>query len=323
MEKDIKSKFVELFGNKGEIKEYFAPGRINLIGDHTDYNGGHVLPCALTIGTYAVVRKRNDSKLRLYSINYDKLGVIESSIDELKYNADEKWINYPKSIIWAIKDEGYAIDKGLDIVYYGTIPNEAGLSSSASIEILTGFILKDMFNIDLDMTQLAFLGQKAENMYIGVNCGIMDQFVIANGKKGCALYLNTANLQYEYKPVILNEKKIVIMNTNKKRSLEDSKYNERRSECEIALKELQTKLNIKSLGELTEKEFEQNKYLINDTIRRKRAQHAVYENQRTIKAAEALEKGNLNLFGKLMIESHNSLRNNYEVTRRRIRYTCL
>ena len=321
MEKNIRAKFEELFGNEGEIKEYFAPGRVNLIGEHTDYNGGHVFPCALTIGTYAVARKRNDNKLRLYSINFDKLGVLESSIDELTYNPQEDWINYPKSMIWAMKDEGFNIDKGFDIVYYGTIPNGAGLSSSASIEVLTGFVLKDMFNLDVDMTKLALLGQKAENKYVGVNCGIMDQFIIANGKKDCAVFLDTANLKYEYAPVILQGKKIVIMNTNKKRGLGDSKYNERRAECEKALSELQTKLNIKSLGELTEDEFEQNKDLIKDENRKKRAKHAVYENQRTIKAVKALEEGNLNLLGKLMVASHDSLRDDYEVTRKRIRYT--
>ena len=315
MGKNIKAKFVELFGNEGEIKEYFAPGRVNLIGEHTDYNGGHVFPCALTIGTYAVARKRDDNKLRLYSLNFDKLGVLESTIDELKYNEKEDWINYPKSMIWAMKDEGYKIDKGFDIVYYGTIPNGAGLSSSASIEVLTGFVLKDMFNLDVDMTKLALLGQKAENKYVGVNCGIMDQFIIANGKKDCAVFLDTANLKYEYAPVVLNNKKIVIMNTNKQRGLGDSKYNGRRAECEKALSELQTKLNIKSLGELTEEEFEENKDLIKDANRQKRAKHAVYENQRTIKAVKALEEGDLNLLGKLMIASHDSLRDDYEVTR--------
>lgn len=315
MEKNIKAKFVELFGNEGEIKEYFAPGRVNLIGEHTDYNGGHVFPCALTIGTYAVARKREDNKLRLYSLNFDKLGVLESTIDELKYNEKEDWINYPKSMIWAMKDEGYNINTGFDIVYYGTIPNGAGLSSSASIEVLTGFVLKDMFELDVDMTKLALLGQKAENKYVGVNCGIMDQFIIANGKKDCAVFLDTSNLKYEYAPVVLNGKKIVIMNTNKKRGLGDSKYNERRAECEKALSELQTKLNIKSLGELTEEEFEQNKDLIKDANRQKRAKHAVYENQRTIKAVKALEEGDLSLLGKLMVASHDSLRDDYEVTR--------
>ena len=314
MEQKIRTKFEELFGNEGEIKTYFAPGRVNLIGEHTDYNGGHVFPCALTMGTYAVARKRDDNKLRLYSMNFEEFGVLESTIDELEYKKEEDWINYPKSMIWVMKEDGFNIDTGFDILYNGTIPNGAGLSSSASIEVLTGFVLKDMFNLDLDMTKLALLGQKAENKYIGVNCGIMDQFIIANGKKDCATFLDTSNLNFEYAPVKLEDAKIVIMNTNKKRGLGDSKYNERRAECEKALEELQTKLNIKSLGELTEEEFESNKDLIKDENRQKRAKHAVYENQRTIKAVNALKDNKIDLLGELMIASHNSLRDDYEVT---------
>lgn len=314
MKEKIKSKFEELFGNEGDIKTYFAPGRVNLIGEHTDYNGGHVFPCALTIGTYAVVRKRNDNKLRFYSMNFEKLGILESTIEELEYKKEEDWINYPKAMIWVLKSEGYKIDTGFDIVYYGNIPNSSGLSSSASIEVLTGFVLKDLFNLDLDMVKLALLGQKAENQYVGVNCGIMDQFIIANGKKDCAVFLDTASLEFEYAPVKLENEKIVIMNTNKKRGLGDSKYNERRAECEKALEELQEKLDIKTLGELTEEEFEENKHLIKDENRQKRAKHAVYENQRTIKAIKALQENNLDLLGKLMIASHDSLRDDYEVT---------
>lgn len=314
MKEKIKSKFEELFGSEGDIKVYFAPGRVNLIGEHTDYNGGHVFPCALTMGTYAVARKRSDNKLRFYSMNFEKLGVLESTIDELEYNQEEDWINYPKAMIWALKSEGYKIDTGFDIVYNGTIPNGAGLSSSASIEVLTGFVLKDLFDLDVDMVKMALLGQKAENQYVGVNCGIMDQFIIANGKKDCAVFLDTATLEYEYAPVKLENEKIVIMNTNKKRGLGDSKYNERRAECEKALEELQEKLDIKTLGELTEEEFEANKYLIKDENRQKRAKHAVYENQRTIKAVKALEDNKIYLLGELMIASHNSLRDDYEVT---------
>ena len=266
------------------------------------------------MGTYAVARKRNDNKIRLYSMNFENLGILESTIDDLKYNKSENWINYPKSMIWAMKEEGFNIDKGFDIVYLGTIPNGAGLSSSASIEVLTGFVLKDLFDLDVDMTKIALLGQKAENKYIGVNCGIMDQFIIANGKKDCAIFLDTANLEYEYAPVKLENAKIVIMNTNKKRGLGDSKYNERRAECEEALRELQQKLNIKSLEELTEEEFEENKDLIKSQTRQKRAKHAVYENQRTIKAVKALKENKIDLFCELMIASHNSLRDDYEVT---------
>lgn len=314
MKEKVIAKFKELFGDKGEIKSYFAPGRVNLIGEHTDYNGGHVFPCALTIGTYAAARKRDDRVLRFYSINFENLGVLESTIDDLIYKKEEDWINYPKGVIWALKEDGYTIDSGFDIVYFGNIPNGSGLSSSASLEVLTGFVLKDLFNLEIDMVKLALLGQKAENKYVGVNCGIMDQFIIANGEKDSAVFLDTATLKYEYAPCILKDEKIVIINSNKKRGLNESKYNERRAECDKALEELQVKLNIKTLGDLTEKEFEENKYLIKDEVRRKRAKHAAYENRRTIKAVEALKEKNIGLLGKLMIESHNSLRDDYEVT---------
>lgn len=314
MKEIVETKFKEIFGTEGRFKTYFAPGRVNLIGEHTDYNGGHVFPCALTMGTYATVREREDKILNFYSMNFDDLGILTSSIDNLVYNENENWINYPKGVIWALKNEGYNIDHGFDIVYYGTIPNGAGLSSSASLEVLTGFILKDMFKLDMDNTKIALIGQMAENKYVGVNCGIMDQFVIANGKKDNAVFLDTATLEYKYAPINLENEKIVIINTNKKRGLGDSKYNVRRAECEKALEELQESgLQIKSLGDLTEEEFEEHKSAIKDEIRQKRAKHAVYENQRTLKAVQALENNDLELFGKLMVESHNSLRDDYEV----------
>ena len=314
MKEEIEAKFKEIFGIEGRIKTYFAPGRVNLIGEHTDYNGGHVFPCALTMGTYATIRKRDDNIMNFYSINFDEFGIISSSLENLIYNQKDNWTNYPKGVIWALKDEGYVIDKGFDIVYCGTIPNGAGLSSSASIEVLTAFILNDIFKLNLDLTKMALIGQKAENKYVGVNCGIMDQFAIANGKKDNAIFLDTANLEYEYAPISLTDSKIVIMNTNKKRGLSDSKYNERRAECERGLGELQKELDIKTLGELTEEQYEENKHLIESEIVQKRVKHAVYENQRTIKAFEALKNGDIDLFGKLMIASHNSLRDDYEVT---------
>jgi len=315
MKEIVEAKFKEIFGTEGRFKTYFAPGRVNLIGEHTDYNGGHVFPCALTMGTYATVREREDKIMNFYSINFDELGIISSSMENLVYSENENWINYPKGVIWALKDEGYIIDHGFDIVVYGTIPNGAGLSSSASLEVLTAVMLRDMFKLDIDNTKIALIGQKAENKYVGVNCGIMDQFVIANGKKDNAVFLDTATLEYQYAPIKLENAKIVIMNTNKKRGLGDSKYNVRRAECEKALQELQQGgLKIKALGELTEEQFEENKHFIEDELRQKRAKHAVYENQRTLKAVQALKDKNLELFGKLMIDSHNSLRYDYEVT---------
>ncbi len=314
MKNSLIAKFGEIFGNEGDIKVYFAPGRVNLIGEHTDYNGGHVFPCALTIGTYAVARLRNDHTLRFYSMNFEQLGVIESSIDGLSYKKEDDWTNYPKGIIWALGEKGYNVTSGMDILYYGNIPNGSGLSSSASIEILTGFVLKDMFGFSYDMIENSLIGQFSENKFNGVNCGIMDQFAIAMGKKDNAIFLDTADLSYEYAPVKLENAKIVIMNTCKKRGLGDSKYNERRAECEEALAELQTVVDIKSLGELSEEQFEEYKSAIKSDIRIKRAKHAVYENQRTIKAVAALKANNIKEFGKLMIASHDSLRDDYEVT---------
>ena len=315
MKQDLLKKFTEIFNESSEQPEvFFAPGRVNLIGEHTDYNGGHVFPCALTIGTYAVARKNQDNKLRFYSMNFEQLGVIETSLEELKYSTEHDWANYPKGVLWALKEKGYEIQNGMDVLYYGNIPNASGLSSSASIEVLTAFIVKALYHINIDMVQIALVSQYAENKFNGVNCGIMDQFAIAMGKKDHAIFLDTSNLHYEYAPIELVGAKIVIACSNKKRGLGDSKYNERRSECETALAELQSKLSIESLGELSEETFESNKDLIKDEIRIKRARHAVYENQRTIKAVEALKNNQITEFGQLMNASHVSLRDDYEVT---------
>lgn len=314
MKQELLQKFEEVFGDTKGACVYFAPGRVNLIGEHTDYNGGHVFPCALTIGTYAVARLRDDDKLRLFSMNFEQSGIGECRLADIEEKTQGDWRNYPKGIVWAFGKKGYKVDKGLDILYYGNIPNGSGLSSSASIEVLTGFILKELFGFQVTNQDLALIGQFSENQYNGVNCGIMDQFAIAMGKKDCAIFLDTADLSYEYAPIVLKGAKIVILNTNKKRGLGDSKYNERRSECEAALASLQKKLSIQSLGELTEEEFEANKGLIGDPVKIRRAKHAVYENQRTIKAVKALKDNDLELFGKLMIASHDSLRDDYEVT---------
>lgn len=314
MKTELLTKFDELFKANGTEKVYFAPGRVNLIGEHTDYNGGHVFPCALTIGTYAVARKRDDSKLCFYSMNFERLGILESDVKSLEYKKEDDWTNYPKGVIWALQKKGYAIDEGMDILYYGNIPNGSGLSSSASIEVLTGFVCRDLFGLDIDNINIALTGQYSENNFNGVNCGIMDQFAIAMGRENRAIFLDTATLEYVYAPIKLEGYKIVILNTNKKRGLGDSKYNERRSECEEALKRLQTKLQIKSLGELTEEEFEKNKELIDDEILEKRAKHAVYENRRTVMAVQALKNNDIEMFAKLINQSGDSLRDDYEVT---------
>ena len=315
MQQQLVKKFQELFGEGGDIRFYFSPGRVNLIGEHTDYNGGHVFPCALTIGTYGVARKREDRKIRLYSENFSKMGVIETSLDDLVYRDSAGWTNYPKGIVWTFEEKGYPVEKGFDMLMYGNIPNGSGLSSSASVELLMGIILKDLFGYeDLTMINLALIGQYGENNFNGMNCGIMDQFAIAMGKKDHAIFLDTQNLQYEYAPIRMDGYKIVIAASNKKRRLTDSKYNERRAECEEALKDIQSVRKIQALGELTEEEFEQVKDAVKDPVCRKRAKHAVYENQRTIQAVKALKNNNLETFGKLMNESHVSLRDDYEVT---------
>lgn len=310
---NLKKKFFEVFGENSE-KEFFSPGRVNLIGEHTDYNGGNVFPCAIDRGTYALIKTRNDNRFRMYSENFEKTGIIEFSLDKLENEKAHDWANYPKGVIKMFIDAGYKIDKGFDILFYGNIPNGAGLSSSASIEILTAVILKNIFGLNIDMIEMVKLGQKTENLFIGVNSGIMDQFAVGMGKKDHAVLLDCNTLKYEYVPVILKDEVIVISNTNKRRGLADSKYNERRGECETALKDLQEKLDIKALGELSIEEFEENKELIKNEVNRKRAKHAVYENQRTIKAQKELSTGNLEEFGKLMNQSHESLRDDYEVT---------
>lgn len=307
--------FLKLYGEGGEVRTYFAPGRVNLIGEHTDYNGGHVFPCALTLGTYGLARKREDRTLRFYSVNFEKLGVVETSLDDLVPHKEASWTNYPKGVMWAFEKRGYRLDHGLDILIWGNIPNGSGLSSSASLEVLTGVILKDIFGFDqVSMVDIALIGQDAENNFNGCNCGIMDQFASAMGKKDHAIFLDTNTLNYEYAPVVLEDAKIVITNSKVKHSLVDSAYNDRRNESETALRELQTEVEIQTLGDLTEEEFEMHKNAIQDPIRQKRAKHAVYENQRTIRAVEALKNNDVELFGKLMNASHQSLRDDYEVS---------
>jgi len=317
--------FKEIFGDTDGVRVYFAPGRVNLIGEHTDYNGGHVFPCALTIGTYAAVRIRNDRNLRLFSMNFKDKGIISSSLEELIYKTEDDWANYPKGVLWAFTDQSIErlsmkhgllgnMQYGMDILFFGNIPNSSGLSSSASIEVLTGYILKDLYGFNVDLTKIALLCQYAENKFNGVNCGIMDQFAIAMGKKDNAIFLDTSNLQYEYAPIELGDAKLIIACSNKKRGLGDSKYNERRSECEEALARLKTVVDIKSLGDLTEEEFDIHKEVIKDETLIKRAKHAVYENQRTVRAVQALKAKQITMFGSLMNASHVSLQEDYEVT---------
>ncbi|WP_285846375.1 galactokinase [Priestia megaterium] len=272
VERDLLKQFTRIFNTSTELNRmFFAPGRVNLIGEHTDYNGGHVFPCALNIGTYAIARKRDDKMIRMYSMNFENLGVIEFSLENLEYEDSHDWSNYPKGIIYTFKNHGYSIEQGFDILFYGNIPNGAGLSSSASIELVTAVLLKGLFNLKIDMVNMVKMSQQAENEFIGVNCGIMDQFAIGMGKDDHATLLNCQTLDYTYSPLELQGASLIIANTNKRRGLADSKYNERRAECERVLKQLQLKLSIESLGDLTPEQFEQHKYLIQDEVDRKRA----------------------------------------------------
>lgn len=315
MIKGLIEDFKTLYKYEGEVKVFFSPGRVNLIGEHTDYNGGFVFPCALDFGTYAVAVKRNDNIFRMYSKNFENLGIIEFSLDRLINEPQDDWANYPKGVIKTFLEAGFNINSGFDVLFYGNIPNGAGLSSSASIELATSVILKDLFNLNVDMVSMVKLSQKAENKFIGVNCGIMDQFAIGMGKKDNAILLDCNTLNYQYAPVVLNGASIVIANTNKKRGLADSKYNERRGSCEAAVKVLnENGIDIKYLGELSVERFNEIKHLITNEEQLKRATHAVTENERTKVAVEKLNAGDIEAFGQLMNQSHISLRDDYEVT---------
>lgn len=307
--------FNKVFDSNDDIRVYFAPGRVNLIGEHTDYNGGHVFPCALTLGTYAAVKDRTDDKICFYSMNFADDGIIETGISDLHPSAADGWTNYPKGVIWAYEKRGMKLTHGMDILIYGNIPNGSGLSSSASLEVLTGLILKDTFGFEsVSMVDIALIGQDAENNFNGCNCGIMDQFASAMGKKSHAIFLDTNTLNYEYAPVKLKDAQIIITNSNVKHSLVDSAYNDRRRDCENALKILQKTCGIRTLGDLSEEQFEDAKTALSDPVLYKRAKHAVYENQRTIRAKNALQNNDIPLFGKLMNDSHTSLRDDYEVS---------
>ena len=315
MKKSVLETFEKTFGKRDDVKAYFAPGRVNLIGEHTDYNGGHVFPCALTIGTYAAVAKRDDRMVQFYSVNQDRFGVYGVSLDDIETpEAKAGWTNYPIGVIWAFAKRGFKLDKGFNMVINGNIPNGSGLSSSASLEVLTGFILRDLYGFDVTNQDIALIGQYSENNYNGCNCGIMDQFASAMGKENNAIFLDTADLSYEYAPIKLDGAKIVIANTNKKHKLTDSQYNARRSMCEEALAILQKTVDIKGLGDLSIEEFEAHKDVLTDPDMQRKAKHAVYENQRTIEAVKALKAGDIEHFGKLMRQSHESLRDDYDVT---------
>ena len=309
----VRADFAKVFGVEAD-HTFFSPGRINLIGEHTDYNGGHVFPAAISLGTYGAARKRDDQLLRFFSGNFEEKGIIEVPLENLHFEPEHNWTNYPKGVLHFLQEAGHTIDRGMDVYVYGNIPNGSGLSSSASLELLTGVIAEKLFDLQLERLDLVKIGKLTENEFIGVNSGIMDQFAIGMAADQRAIYLDTDTLEYDLVPLDLQDNVVVIMNTNKRRELADSKYNERRAECEKAVEELNCKLSIATLGELDEWAFDEYSYLIEDENRLKRARHAVLENQRTLQARAALQAGNLEKFGRLMNASHISLEHDYEVT---------
>ena len=305
--------FIDQFKER-PTDQFFSPGRINLIGEHTDYNGGHVFPAAITIGTYGVARLRDDMLVKLYSLNFPDQGVITFDVNDETKLSHGSWGNFVKGVLQALRGYGNVFNQGFELVIEGNIPNASGLSSSASLELLIGVVAQKLYRLKVPRLQLVASGQRAENDFVGVNTGIMDQFAIGFGEKAHAIYLDTNTMIYDMVPVNLGDNVIVIMNTNKRRELADSKYNERVKETQEAVYELQQSLPIQSLGQLTSDTFEANAHLItNDTILR-RARHAVTENERTQLAVESLRANDLVKFGELLNASHDSLKNDYEVT---------
>ncbi|MDN6731094.1 MAG: galactokinase, partial [Atopostipes suicloacalis] len=281
---------------------------------HIDYSGGHVFPCAITFGTYAVVKKREDRKIRLYSNNFSELGVYEFDLDKLVYDEKDDWTNKVKGVLSIMQEDDHELMHGFDVVYEGNIPNGAGLSSSASIEVLSAVIADSINELDLKKMTLVKIALRAENDFVGVQCGIMDQFAVTMGKEDTAMLLDTRTNEFDYAPLDLKDNVIVIMNTNKQRGLSDSAYNERREQCDEALAILNTVEEKDFLCEHNLKTLNKNKDLFEDDLVFKRARHAISENLRTIKAAEVLKEDDLETFGQLMDESHASLRDDYDVT---------
>lgn len=315
----LKNKFREIYCGTAEgIRVFSSPGRVNLIGEHTDYNGGYVFPAALTYSSTVIARPRADREINLVATD---LGIrVKGSLDRLDEYKALKWGNYQLGVADELQKAGYRLT-GCDLLYYDTVPFGAGLSSSAAIEVATAITLISLSNTayglnqSLDMIQMALISQKAENQYVGVNCGIMDQFASAMGKVNHAIFLNCRDLSYEYVPLNLIGYKIVIVNTNKKRGLADSKYNERRNQCEQAYEILKKFLPEAScLGEVSQENFNKFKFEIKDKTIRNRAEHVIAENNRVLKSVEALKNDDIELFGKHMIASHVSLRDLYEVT---------
>ena len=317
----LKHLFASRFGNARDVRTYTAPGRVNLIGEHTDCHGGYVLPCPISFGIWGAARKREDFLVRLYSENYPSLEMVEFSLENPVFQKEHGWGNYPKGVLRAFEDHGYSPSSGFEILFWGDLPAGAGLSSSAALEVLTGLILKDLFEFSLESPEelsLAKLGQEAENRFMGVQSGIMDQCAIALGSPGHALFLNAGTLEYRSLPVPLKEHGLFLLDSRKSRELTTSEYNTRREECSQALKKLQEWGNWGALGEVSPEEFAPLAFRLSNSLLRRRARHVILENRRTQEAARSLEAGDLRSFGKLMNRSHISLQFDYEVSCREL-----
>lgn len=310
MKAELRSKFLEIYGREA-TKTYFTPGRVNLIGEHIDYNGGLVMPCAVTLGTWLLLSPNTEGVIRFKSLNFDEEATVE--LKKLYEKTGPEWYNYPLGVFNELL-KNHKIDTGLDLLFYGNIPIGSGLSSSASIEVAMTYALNDYFNLGLEKIQIPLLAQKVENEFIGVNCGIMDQFAVAFGETNKAIVLNCDTLKYKIVDCNLGEYSLAIVNTNKPRKLAESKYNERVAECQTALANLNKEIKLHNLCELNAEKFALHSHLIDDSTVLKRATHVIKENDRVNQASKALNAGELKEFGRLMYASHQSLKDLYEVT---------
>ena len=308
----------KIFGSDSVAEPFFSPGRVNLIGEHTDHEGGCVFPCAIDYGIYALAQKNSLGKLRLYSMNFD--GDYDSPF-EIEYDriteklpGPRSWVNYPLGVVSALRSHCNSFLHGVDILYSGNLPDGAGLSSSAALEVLTAKIFSELLGFGIDGVKAALYSQEAENNFVGMRCGIMDQFAVSMGKKNHAILLNCSTLEYSYAPVKLGTKKIIITNSNVPHSLVGSEYNLRRQQCENALADIKRVRDISCLCDLTVNELDELSYTVKDPVNLRRAIHAVSENERAKRAADSLMAGDLFTFGRLMNASHVSLRDNYAVT---------
>ena len=292
---------------------FFAPGRVNLIGEHTDYNGGFVFPCALSFGTYILLSKNDEQKINFRSLNMEAIYSLE--LTQLSEPLPNKaWANYPLGVFAQFIKRGVAITQGYDILFWGNVPAGAGLSSSAAMEVVTAYALNELLGTQYGLADLAKIGRAAEHEFASVMCGIMDQFASAHGKANHAIYLNCDTLEYDLVPVKLEGIKVVVTNTHSPHKLDSGSFNDRVRQCQLAVEQINAVRPIQYLAELSQLEFEQIKDAITDEIAHRRARHVVGEVQRTKDAVEALKNGDIVKFGQLMNQSHVSLRDDYEVT---------